>query len=281
MDGASLKELYALPDAFASAMLAGRTPLHWAAANGHLNICETLLDSESSVDAKDGAGDTPFHLAACHGRTKCAMMLATRGADTRESNSFGWNAIHHAAWHGHTETVGDLIESLSLRELLETPDQAGHRPIHLAVLRGHAKVVLRMLSLGGCVSPAGPCGYTPLHYACRQGSADIWKILVDHGADQYAVDEDGFVAADFSPQTDFITGELEAEPEQAPGAGRVYLHGRGDATAMPRAFTDAAPMVATATGAASMYLSLPAWQPPLPQLLHATRPAPAWHTQVP
>ena len=201
-------------------MQAGRTPLHWAAANGHINICETLLDWDSAVDARDGMGDTAFHLAACHGRTLCAMTLAARGADTKQVNNFGWSAIHHASWHGHAETVGELVDALSLRELLDAPDQAGHRPIHLAVLRGHLKVVECVIMLGGCTSPAGPCGYTPLHYAARQGSNEICRFLSDHGANQYSVDEDGFLPSDFSPQPvdvsaqpNFITGEVEAETE--------------------------------------------------------------------
>ena len=217
VDGSSLKDLYAIPAAFRTAMQAGRTPLHWAAANGHLNICEILLDWNSTVDTKDGAGDTPFHLAACYGRTTCAEILAAQGADTREVNNFGWNAIHHASWHGHADAVEDLVNSFSLQELLEAEDQAGHRPIHLAVLRGHARVVQRILALGGNSSPAGPCNYTPLHYAARQRGSEIFDILVDSGASMDVMDDDGFTPSDFTLQPNFITGEVESMSQVAGG----------------------------------------------------------------
>jgi ankyrin repeat protein len=228
VDGASLKDLHLIPAAFGSAMEAGRTALHWAAANGHLSVCEILLDWNCAIDAKDGGGDTPFHLAACHGRTFCATTLAARGSDTRAVNNFGWSAIHHTAWHGHDETFQALVGSLPIRELLELPDKAGHSPLHLAVLRGHVKVVQQILSHGASTSLAGPCGYTPLHYAARQGSYDIFNLLLEHGANQLAVDEDGFTPAELTPQPDFITGELDAESDGLddgkPGLGYLYQY---------------------------------------------------------
>ncbi len=39
------------------------------------------------------------------------------------------------------------------------------------------------------VNKAGDLGYTPLHVACMQGNAEIVKLLVEHGADLFALSE--------------------------------------------------------------------------------------------
>ena len=38
---------------------AGREPLHQAAANGHVDVVDVLLDAKASVDAKDISGRGP------------------------------------------------------------------------------------------------------------------------------------------------------------------------------------------------------------------------------
>jgi hypothetical protein len=40
-----------------------RTPLHWAASVGALDVARYLLDHGAPVDAPDGSGWTPLHIA--------------------------------------------------------------------------------------------------------------------------------------------------------------------------------------------------------------------------
>ena len=49
----------------------GRTPLHFAAKFGHLDIIEHLCEHlrESDINSPDVAGHTPLHLAASDGHT--------------------------------------------------------------------------------------------------------------------------------------------------------------------------------------------------------------------
>eukprot|EP00957_Ditylum_brightwellii_P111131 8473784-Ditylum_brightwellii.AAC.1 len=43
------------------------TPLHCAAARGHLTVCWLLLLSSFSIDDVDNLGNTPLHRAASSG----------------------------------------------------------------------------------------------------------------------------------------------------------------------------------------------------------------------
>jgi ankyrin repeat protein len=44
----------------------GRTPLSWAAQNGHEAVVKLLLDNSSDVDSKDNADRTPLTYICCH-----------------------------------------------------------------------------------------------------------------------------------------------------------------------------------------------------------------------
>lgn len=56
----------------------GRTPLHWAAVNGHRAACVALLDAGASASAVDNAGETPT--AAAERRALCSARERPDGA---------------------------------------------------------------------------------------------------------------------------------------------------------------------------------------------------------
>ena len=55
----------------------GSTPLHEAARNGHLEICEMIADKFVDKNPKDQKGRTPYHEAAQWGRVQvCAWFIS-------------------------------------------------------------------------------------------------------------------------------------------------------------------------------------------------------------
>lgn len=51
------------------------TMLHWAASEGHENVCYWLLQRGADIQAKDSAGEIPLHLAARQGHTPVVKLL--------------------------------------------------------------------------------------------------------------------------------------------------------------------------------------------------------------
>ena len=60
------------------------TPLHYAAANGHKEIAELLIEKGADVKAKDEGGKTPLDVAIQLKRTELADLLRKHGGKTGE-----------------------------------------------------------------------------------------------------------------------------------------------------------------------------------------------------
>ena len=90
-----------------------QTPLHYAAAGGHVATIRALvLDLGASVDACGHRGNpaTPLHRAAAAGHCEAVRALVRLGANIRAEDGFGDMPAHSAASAGHTDVVRMFVE---------------------------------------------------------------------------------------------------------------------------------------------------------------------------
>lgn len=144
----------------------------------------------------------------------------------------GNTALHWAAGTGN-EALAELL--LEYGADVNEPDQMGKTPLVRAAHMGQTEMVRWLLQHGA--NPAGrtasdregPTGFTPLHIAVIQNHAGIVELLLVHGADASATDDEGRTPLDWAHikglpgLVELLGGEIkdEAQPigPEAPRAG--------------------------------------------------------------
>ncbi|EHB00408.1 Ankyrin-1 [Heterocephalus glaber] len=95
----------------------------------------------------------------------------------RPSAPQAWSRLLQAVCCG---SPGLVMQLLRKGASIEERDGMGRTPLHLAVLRGHAPLLL--VAWGAAVDAQDSLGLTPLHRAARAGRAEIAGHLLDSGA---------------------------------------------------------------------------------------------------
>lgn len=83
-----------------------RSLLYIATRNGHVKICEYLINKGLEINDIQGTGSTPLHGAAYYGQTNVVKLLLNFGAKTNIKNNFGHLPIDEA-W---TEEIQNLLK---------------------------------------------------------------------------------------------------------------------------------------------------------------------------
>src|SRR5579884_4401225 len=65
----------------------------------------------------------------------------------------------------------------------------GDNALHCVIRWGDAAAAKALIAAGIDVNKAGDLGYTPLHVACMKGNLELVKLLVDNGANLFAMSE--------------------------------------------------------------------------------------------
>ena len=66
------------------------TPLHLAAAKGHLDVVRVLIDAGVGKETGSSMGRTPLHLAATHGHMEVVLFLLESGVDKDSDGPNMW-----------------------------------------------------------------------------------------------------------------------------------------------------------------------------------------------
>ena len=158
----------------------GRTPLSWAAMEGHTDIVQLLLNTgKVDADSKDKWGRTPLSLAAANGHTDTVQLLLDTGnaeADSKDKNSR--TPLSWAAEEGHTDTVQLLLNTSRVEA--DSKDENGQTPLSWAAEEGHTDIVQLLLDTGKVEADSkDKRGQTPLSWAAENGHTDTVQLLLN------------------------------------------------------------------------------------------------------
>ena len=121
---------------------AEQTALMWAAAEGHAEVVEELIQAGAEFRTTLSSGFTPLLFAVREGRMEVVKTLVKAGADVNEGIE------SHQDWR-HLGYDARL--------------KPGARPLHVAVENGHFELATYLLEVGAAADAADPTGYTALH----------------------------------------------------------------------------------------------------------------------
>jgi len=158
-----------------------RTPLHFAAESGQLDVAGLLLSRGAGIDAEDRGGDTPLHRAVLYGGVEMVDLLLGQSPNLEVQNSYGRTPLHYVAREtGSAELAERLLDAGSE---VNVPDRYGGTPLGLAAWRGFEAMVDLFLDRGA-VLPEDPGGLTDLTvFSAQHGLSRLFGLLVERGVD--------------------------------------------------------------------------------------------------
>lgn len=163
-----------------------RTPLHWAASAGHIDIITYLLENGAEVDKTDDGGWTALHIAVSAGQEEVVNELIGAGADVNRKNEKGTTPLYYAASKSRIE-IGRLLVSRGAD--INARDKANQHPLHRAATTGSTGFVTLLLhppegSPKTRLNTGDRMGNTPLHLAMESAHGETAALLIEAGADR-------------------------------------------------------------------------------------------------
>ncbi|KAH7268708.1 hypothetical protein B0J15DRAFT_510518 [Fusarium solani] len=178
----------------------GRTPLSYAAAEGHEAAVRLLLDRGAHTEAADKGGRTPLWWAVANGHEAVVRLLLDRGAHTDAADEDGQTPLLPSCGCSSTGAPSSRRRTRWAGHRYRMPPRAGTRPSCGCSSTGaptprrrtrHEAVVQLLLDRGALIEAADKVGRTPLWRAAANEREAVVRLLLDRGAHIEAADKWG------------------------------------------------------------------------------------------
>src|SRR5579885_1591348 len=178
----------------------GATPIMYAAANGDLELVRALIKAGANVKLSNQLGTSAITEAAIIGSAPILEALLKAGADPNYKTPDGETPLMAAARSGKVEAARELLDAGA--DINAKESWGGQSALMWAAALSQADMVKFLASRGANLNDHGKIhqwerkviqeprpkdlnkgGFTPLHYAAREGCAACVQYLLAAGAD--------------------------------------------------------------------------------------------------
>ncbi|RSM18168.1 hypothetical protein CDV31_003090 [Fusarium ambrosium] len=169
-----------------------RTPMHWAATEGHIEALKAL---KGDINAQDDCGWSPLHAAIFSGRGHIISTLSQLSADVESRDFKGRTPLLLACAEGKWGTFEELID---IGAKVHAADSDDMTPLHYLASKVDDATLISTLTKGlddeaiqHLTELRNREGRTPLHLAAMKGALDVINKLLELGADTDLTDKHG------------------------------------------------------------------------------------------
>ena len=137
-----------------------------------------LVEGRGSIEARDNDSKTPLHYAAALGHVDIIRILLEAKAAVNVHDRFRNSPLHFAVLKGCDVTVELLLRYAACPNAV---DWCRKTPLHLAAAAGLASVVRTLMLHGAVADIEDSVGQTPLHLCAVSNQTCAARALVENG----------------------------------------------------------------------------------------------------
>lgn len=162
----------------------GRTPLAFAAAEGHEEVVKLLLETgKVDVNSSDWLGLAPLYYAI-RGKHDAVthLLLETGKVDMNYKGYKGRTPLHFASRYYNEAAVRLILERYDDYLYVDSKDKFGRTALSIDAEKGSERIISLLLDTGKADADSR-CreGRTPLSYAAEYGNSKVIKLLLETG----------------------------------------------------------------------------------------------------
>ena len=159
----------------------GASALLWAVHADHADTADLLLGAGADPNLANDYRVTPLSAACTNSSALMVERLLKAGANPNLPAGTGETPLMSCAGTGSAEAVAKLIASGA--DVNAAEPALKQTALMWAVSERHADVVRLLIEKGANVNAATRHGFTPLHFAAREGDLESARLLLAAGVD--------------------------------------------------------------------------------------------------
>lgn len=153
----------------------GKTPLHFCAERGNIEMAIFLIESGANVNITDSIGRAPLYFAVNSNNFEIAKFLIESGAsiNLRRTDN-GRTPFHQAVINGQFDFVQLFLKKKSNPNVV---DDLGNTPLHYSVKYGHKYISLLLINSNSKIYIKNNEGKTPLGLSIDKGDTKLIELM--------------------------------------------------------------------------------------------------------